>query len=76
MLTCGCCVFFIKASEDTGNFDFLNNLNDPDTEAFLDNTHFQNRAVNPDDILQLLVFTLKANCLLQAKIIFTLIPIH
>ncbi len=76
VLVLSCCVVCMKASESADDFDFLNNLNDPDTEAFLDNTQFQNRAVNPDDILQLLVFTLKANCLLQDNLYAHTYPLN
>jgi hypothetical protein len=70
------CTCYANACEHTGNFNFLQDLNDPTTQDFLDNTHFQHRDINPDEILQLIVFTLKANYLLKDNIYLNTYPLN
>lgn len=62
------CNAVVRAEEDTsGNFDFMTNLNDPDTDAFVADANFEGmkRTFDPTNIAVLLVQTFNAPCLLS-----------
>lgn len=57
----------LASEESTADFNFTDDLNDPATEAFLGNTEFKlgaQKAVNPGEIVSLLVQFLNLPCLL------------
>jgi hypothetical protein len=54
-----------RSEDDSGVFDFVSDLNDPATDDFLSNTNFGKKSVDPGDVVQLLVGTFNAPCLLE-----------
>ena len=68
------CCSSAKADE---RFDFSAELNDPVTDAFLNNTEFQTtRAIDPADVVQLLVGTFNAPCLLENNFYIYTYPLN
>ena len=60
-----------------GDFDFSAELNDPVTDAFLNNTEFQTqRDIDPADVVQLLVGTFNAPCLLENNLYIHTYPLN
>ena len=66
----------VKTTYSAG-FDFSEELNDPITDAFISNTEFQTKKdADPGDILNLLVFTFHAPCLLENNLYIHTYPLN
>lgn len=71
------CCRSVRADDTSGGFDFSAELNDPVTDAFLSNTEFQTkRAIDPADVVQLLVGTFNAPCLLENNLYIYTYPLN
>ena len=70
-----CCISATDAA--AGGFDFAAELNDPVTDAFLSNTDFQTKKdIDPAHVLDLLVFTFHAPCLLENNLYIHTYPLN